>query len=342
MRHGRLPALWFGGIAVALVALAGAPPGVAQTVDTRALFDRIERLQTELTTLQRYVYRGEKPSASAAAPVSAAPPPNVAARLQLRITQLEGEIQRLTGQNEELNHRLGRIEETLKKLSTDVEFRLGRIERGSPGLAAAQQPDPPGGRAPLAAAPPRSPAAAAPQAVPGAEMGVRPLGALRAAPPPATAGPSTPAARSTAAVPPAAADPSAPGPTLTPQQQYDQAHALIIRDHDYAQAERVLRKFIDSNPKHDLLPNAHYWLGRTYFVRNDFEQAAFAFAEGFQRFPKAEKAPANLLNLGMSLARLGKTREACTTYSRLLKNYPDSEDAVKRRVARETARAKCR
>lgn len=322
MRNRRSPAIGWPGIAALLVALSGSAPAAAQSADTRALFNRIDRLQNELTTLQRYVYRGEKPPAAAAPPpAAAAPAPNIAARLQVRITQLEGEIQRLTGRNEEIAHRLDQIEERLKKLSTDLEFRLGRLERGEPALAAATpaaaapKPDAP------AAPPSRAPAMRpVPQKVPGAEMGAKPLGMVR---------PSAPlsAEESTA--------------KLTPEQQYNRAHTLIIRDRNYAEAERVLRSFIDNNPKHKLLPNAHYWLGRTYFVRDDFEQAAFAFAEGFQRFPKSEKAPANLLNLGMSLARLGKTREACTTYSRLLKNFPNAEDSVKRRVARETARANC-
>jgi TolA-binding protein len=83
-------------------------------------------------------------------------------------------------------------------------------------------------------------------------------------------------------------------------------------------------------------------LGRTYFVRADYENAAFAFAEGFQKFPEAKKAPANLLNLGMSLARLGKNREACTTYTRLLRTYKGAQSSIKRRITRERRRAKCR
>ncbi len=314
MNDGRLSALRRAGGALVIAAFAAVAPAGAQTADTRALFDRIDRLQNELTTLQRYVYRGEKPRAGRAAPAAAAMQPNIAARLQLGVTQLEAEIQRLTGQNEETVHRLGQIEDRLNKLSSDLEFRLRRLERMAPMIAATTPPGtlPAGPAADTSARPVL-------QDIPGAEMGVRPLGAVRA-----TATPVAP-----------------PEPKLTPQQQYDKAHTLIIQARDYAQAERVLRKFIDSNPKHKLLPNAHYWLGRTYFVRNDFEQAAFAFAEGFQRFPKSKKAPANLLNLGMALARLGKTREACTTYSRLLKSYPDTGAAVKRRVRRETARAKC-
>ena len=128
----------------------------------------------------------------------------------------------------------------------------------------------------------------------------------------------------------------------SPEQQYDRAHTLIVKHRKYGEAERVVRSFIDGNPEHALASNAHYWLGRTFFVRGDFENAAFAFAEGFQKFPKSKKAPANLLNLGMALSQLGKNREACTTYTRLLRTYKNAEASIKRRVARERQRAKCR
>ena len=104
----------------------------------------------------------------------------------------------------------------------------------------------------------------------------------------------------------------------------------------------MLSDFIESYPNNSLAPNAHYWLGRTYFVRKDYENAAITFAAGFQKFPKSGKAPDNLLNLGMSLARLEKKKEACTTFSRLLKFFPTVGDNVKRRVTRERRRLLCR
>jgi len=128
----------------------------------------------------------------------------------------------------------------------------------------------------------------------------------------------------------------------SPEQQYDRAHWLIIKRRDFAAAERVLTDFISANHSHRLAPNAYYWLGRTYFVRSNFEQAAITFAEGFQRFPKSTKAPAILLNLGTSLSRLGKNSEACTTYFRLQKNFGGMEQSVKRRLDRERKRSKCR
>lgn len=246
---------------------------------------------------------------------------NMLTRLSLRITELENEIRRLTGQNEELTHRLGELEESVKKSTGDTALRLNALEGGAgPAKGAGTA-----GTTPTMAS--RAPAMTGKTTVEGADKGAKVLGTLRSG------------LRSAAA-------PMVKPPTVakeeTPEQQYDRAHTLIVKQRKYGEAERVLRSFIDGNPKHALASNAHYWLGRTYFVRADFENAAFAFAEGFQKFPETKKAPANLLNLGMSLARLGKNREACTTYTRLLRTYRDAEASIKRRITRERRRAKCR
>ena len=246
---------------------------------------------------------------------------NMLPRLSQRITELENEIRRLTGQNEELTYRLGRFEEMLKKSTNDTVLRLNALERG--GIPA--RTSTPTGTASSART---APTATGKTAVSGANKGAKLLGTLR--------GGSGAAAVARVVKPPSVAKDE------TPEQQYDRAHTLIVKHRKYGEAERVLRSFIDTNPKHELTSNAHYWLGRTFFVRADYENAAFAFAEGFQKFPEARKAPDNLLNLGMSLARLGKNREACTTYTRLLGTYRNADASLKRRVTRERQRAKCR
>lgn len=253
------------------------------------------------------------------------------ARMSLRITQLENEIRRLTGQNEELSHRLRQLQEKLEKAAGDTELRLKALEGGGKPMLAQEGAGTSNASPTATAKPAMTMTAVAPaQSVHGATKGARVLGTLRG-------GQGAAASQTARAMP--------KPPSLakeTPKQKYDRAHSLIIKQRKYGEAEKVLRTFIDANPKHKLTPNAHYWLGRTFFVRGDFENAAFAFADGFQKFPKSKKAPANLLNLGMSLSRLGKNREACTTYTRLLRTYRQAEDSVKRRVTRERNRAKCR
>ncbi|MBT5647149.1 MAG: tol-pal system protein YbgF, partial [Rhodospirillaceae bacterium] len=166
---------------------------------------------------------------------------------------------------------------------------------------------------------------------------VPPQPPLRALPAP----PAAPASQS-AAVAPAAANPASILPAGPPKAQYDYALSLMLQKQDFAKAETALAAFIEQNPKDGLAGNAHYWLGETYYVRKSYQEAAFAFAESFQKFPKGNKAPDSLLKLGMSLDRLEKRREACTAYSRLLSSYPNAGARLKARVKREQSRAKCR
>jgi tol-pal system protein YbgF len=313
--------LWAGIVTAAIMSTGMS--AVAQNSSSQEMLNRINRLQNEITTLQRYVYQGKAPPALAPSTLSAAPVSNLLARQSLRLSQFENEIRRLTGANEELTHRLGQVQKRLDKMSTDTEYRLKTLESGSGPVANA------GGGTPDSATkipfpvvsgrPPTAPIATAPIA--NADKGAKVLGTVRQ---PGNVAPN----------PVALAE--------TPEQHYDRAHGLIIKQRDYAQAEKVLSEFIAKHPKHKLTPNAYYWLGRTFFVRKDFKRSVATFAEGFQKYSESKKAPATLLNLGMSLARLGKTREACTTFAHLKRNFPDAEGAVKRRLTAELKTSKCR
>ncbi len=302
-------------LSVLLPVLAIATGASAQSSQMQQLLNRMERMQSELTTLQRQIYQGGGSVRNSGAPPSGSQARRLTARMSVRISQLEDELRRLTGKTEEFLHAIQQMRARIEKLATGVEFRLGALERG--GVATGAPPP-----APNAALPPAG--AAGPGR--GFASGPRTLGTIRQS--------ALPLPGATAAKPPA--------PKMTPKQQYDHAHALIVKDQNFGEAEKVLRAFIEMHPKNALAPNAHYWLGRTYYVRKAYQKAAFTFAEGFQKFPKSAKAPDNLLNLGMSLARLEKKKEACTAFKRLLKNYRKVSGSVKRRVVREQRRLRCR
>jgi tol-pal system protein YbgF len=115
-----------------------------------------------------------------------------------------------------------------------------------------------------------------------------------------------------------------------------------VQRQDYKSAEAALKAFVASHPKDDLTDDAQYWLGRVYFARQDFQPAAFAFAEGIEKFPSSPRTADALLHLGLSLARLGKTDQACTALSRLQDNFPGATETVKKRSAAERQRIKCK
>lgn len=147
-------------------------------------------------------------------------------------------------------------------------------------------------------------------------------------PPPAAAG-----------KPQAAAAPPLPA-GANPDRQYEYAFGLLQQS-DYEKAEKAFQDFLGKNKSHTLAGNAQYWLGETYYVRGKYAEAAVAFAEGVQKYPKNNKAPDNLLKLGMALGQLNQKNDACTAYKQLLQRFPDAAASIKRRADTERRKLNC-
>jgi tol-pal system protein YbgF len=331
---------------LALALALAVQPALAQSVETQ-----LQRLQRELSDLQRQVYGGAAPPAAAGG--TAASP---AAHMQIQLNELESQIAELTGRIEDLGFRLDTVTDRLDRLVADVDLRLRNLEQG--GLPPVGAESPADGSGQLAAEPPMAqppmaqpPAGQAPSAqVPtGGPSPAQPgsLGTLResdlstfqqqqqAAPP--AAAPASPGAQQSAAAPGGVA--ALPGGT--PQEQYDYAFGLL-RQANYAGAEQAFSAFLAEHSAHALAGNAKYWLGETYYVRGNYQQAAVTFAEGFEAYPDNSKAPDNLLKLGMSLASLGSTQDACGTFDVLLDRYGDAPATILSRAQREAQRLGCR
>ncbi len=317
-------------IAIALGAALSSQAAWAQSDSIQELINRIDRLQRELVTLQRAYYQGKTPPATSAPAAAQARPPaargfdrRLAARLEIRLTQLETEIRKLTGRAEELQHAVGQFDSRFSKLVSDVDLRLRALEpAGTAGATASAKPAP--GVTPP---PPASVATRRPRINPAPDAPPQTLGTVTGR-----------SSDQTAAAP--AVQPTLPAGT--PKQQYDHAISLMLNEQNFGGAERALTAFIERHSEHKLAGNAYYWLGETFYVRKDFRQAAFTFADGYQRFPKSRKAPDSLLKLGMSLGQLGQVKEACTAFARLLNNFPGLGDTLKSRIQRQRQRHQCR
>ncbi len=304
-------------LAAAVVFFAPLAPASAQQ-DVRPLIERMERLERDITTLQRQTYRGDAPPARAPQGQQgfSEMPGDVAGRLQVRMGELERLVQELTGRVEQTQFQARQTSERLDQFIKDVDFRLNEIEGKSP-LAAADS---------SAAETPRGQEAAAP-APAGAGTGQGVLGVM----------PGRSGAPSAAATPVAA--PMAAGGS--PREQYDAAFSMLRRG-DYAAAEVALAAFLKANPNDDLAGNAQYWLGETHYVRGDFQKAAVAFLDGYRTYPKNSKAPDNLLKLGIAMGRLGQKTEACAALQRLISEYPQAPDVIKRRAVSEREQFACK
>ena len=296
--------------ACALIALGiAAVPITAwgQSADLYEITDRLERLQREVQTLQRSISRSAAPARTAES----------AANAEVRLNEFEALLRGLEQRIETLENERRRDAERLDKLASDLELRLRALEQRAPMSASAETPTAAGAQDSSIIG-----GTVAPDAPP------RPLGTLK-----------VPGATDTAKPAPTSAAPVLPAGS--PKEQYDYALALTLKEADYTKAGAAFRAFIDKHPKHGLTGNAFFWLGRTHFVRKDYEGASFAFADGYKKFPRGPKAADNLYNLGMSLRELGKKREACTAFARLLDKFPKVNPTLKKRVSRQRKRLKC-
>jgi len=275
-------------------------PALAQQ-DVKA---RLDRLDNDMQTLSRAVFKGEKPPAGMFSGASAQQQANV----EVRLGDLEQQIRTLTGTVEQQNYEMKTFQDRVEKTLAELQARTGGVSAIpsssgiSPGISSGSVGGPTA--APLTGPDLNVPAEAT------ATVGT--IGALTQ-----TVDNNDPAA------------------------VYEQAFSNL-RDKKYPEAETGFTDFLARFSDNSLASNARYWLGETYYVRGQYDRAARTFAEGYQKDPKGTKGPDNLLKLALSLSGLGKKDDACLTLSQIKKEYGDSAGPVKARADREGETMGCK
>ncbi|MBB4041147.1 tol-pal system protein YbgF [Microvirga flocculans] len=294
----------------------------------------------------------------------------------VRLNRLESQFRQLSGQMEQLQYENRQLKEQLRKFQEDVEFRFqeGRGGGGSKPPAAtparpaqpsaqptqpqrrsdvfdpAETPDAPGAPRPLGSTPPSAPVADAgagrPMPLPGGQLaGIGSLieqdeqAGVDGAPLDVNPG-------GTAALPQGAIADQRPGPSVAatsvgnPRADFDAAYASFTQK-QYDQAEMGFRRFLQSNPRDKLVPEATFWLGETYLVRARYREAAEQFLNVSADHPDTPKAPDALLRLGIALNGLGAKDRACAVFAELDRKYPQASAPVRQASEREQKRIKC-
>ena len=129
-------------------------------------------------------------------------------------------------------------------------------------------------------------------------------------------------------------------PDTSPEEQYKFA-VSFIKVGDYETAELALREFVDNNPKHQLAGNAQYWYGETFRVRQLYQDAATAYLDGYQKYPKSNKAPVNLLKLGVMLVQIGEKEQGCSMILGVKDQYPKANQSVIQKAEYEKKKFNC-
>ena len=213
--------------------------------------------------------------------------------IMTRIDQLEGEIQRLNGENENLRYQLELIQRREKELYADLDTRLTVEENKKP-------PSLP----PVVIAPPTAPAA---PVFPNEDTDK-------------VTAPTTPEMEVTM--------PTAPVSTEQGDgEEAYQAALQTLRNGEYETAAAALTAFPAQYPQSSYLPNAYYWQGESHYVLNDFDKAAAAFQTVIDKYPASNKVADATLKLGFSQHAQGNTPVAKATLTKVIQQYPGTSAA---------------
>ena len=122
--------------------------------------------------------------------------------------------------------------------------------------------------------------------------------------------------------------------------QYEYAMNLL-KQGDYETAEKAFIEFISVGSDAKLLSNSNFWLAETYYVRENYKDAAKSYLNLYQKYPEAQKAPNALLKLGISLVNMDQREQGCVTFLKLQETFPSAEETLLQRGSLEVQKNGC-
>ncbi len=301
--------------------------------DNHNIYETLEQIQKDIQTLEKAVYSGSvnlnNNELNNSNSLSNSNSEDVLTRHLLKLTEIENQFQQLTNKFEEINFKLDKLSNRMSKVQSDNQIRFQDLESaissgGSLEKLTKKTPDKTN------------------QVLPGSSQ-PQELGSIsykdtntnettqQTQSIDTTASIVTETFQSEEKI----------LPQDTPEKQYEFATSFL-KVGDYTTAERAFREFVNANPEHDLAGNAQYWYAETFRIRQLYTDAASAYLEGYQKYPKGEKAPINLLKLGVSMVQIGEKDQGCKMINGVQKQYPDANQSVIQKAKYESQKFECK
>jgi TolA-binding protein len=139
------------------------------------------------------------------------------------------------------------------------------------------------------------------------------------------------------ALSPAPANPAPAAAPRTVERAIADGEAALAR-RDFATAEAAAREAIRMRTGQRAL----MLLGDSLMGRRDFQNAALAYDEAYNRHRQGPRAPEALIGLANAFQGFGARREACETLDNLRSNHPNLAAPLAERAAESRRRAQCR
>jgi tol-pal system protein YbgF len=304
-------------IIIILVATSSFLKAEEDEADIQAVRDQIQILIKDLKTLEKAVYQKSDISLKSNPVKSSGLNEDILTKHLLKLNEIEEQFRALTNKFEEVNFRLDKLSSRVTKIQSDTQLRFSDIENLNPEIKKKQA---------------NLPGSAKPQ-----DFGANP-GYSESNLPKKQEVNSIETAQTV--ITEEFEKKESLLPNKPPAEQYEFA-VSFMKIGDYETAEFALKEFIDKNKDHDLAGNAQYWYGETFRIRQLYSDAATAYLDGYQNYPKSVKAPDNLLKLGITMVQLGEKDQGCKMISGLKKEYPKASKSVLQKAQYEQKKFKC-
>ena len=290
-----------------------------EEVYLKAISDQIQVITKDLKTLEKAVYqKSDIASSSANLVKSDSLNEDILTKHLLKLNEIEDQFRDLTNKFEEINFKLDKLSTRVTKIQSDTQLRFSDLESGNITSVNEKKVKLPGTSKPQDFG-----------ANPGYETSNLPsqqkINSIESAKTVITEEPEKKESLL---------------PNKSAEEQYEFA-VSFMKVGDYETAEFALREFIDKNKDHDLAGSAQYWYGETFRIRQLYSDAATAYLDGYQNYPKSKKAPDNLLKLGITMVQLGEKDQGCKMISGLKKEYPKASKSVLQKAQYEQKKFKC-
>ena len=301
--------------------------------DNHNIYEILDQLKKDIKTLEKAVYSGsielDNKSIDNSNTSSVNNSEDVLTRHLLKLSEIENQFQQLTNKFEEINFKLDKLSNRMSKVQADNQIRFQDLEGGLSSGETIKKIT-------------KKNNDNSNEILPGSSE-PQDLGSISYKDStPSDAAQQTQSIDTTASIVTETFQAEEKIlPDETPDKQYKFATSFL-KVGDYSTAERAFREFVNTNPEHNLAGNAQYWYAETFRIRQLYTDAASAYLEGYQKYPKGEKAPINLLKLGVSMVQIGEKDQGCKMINGVEKQYPNANQSVIQKAKYESQKFECK
>ena len=288
----------------------------------KAISDQIQVITKDLKTLEKAVYQKSDvvSSNSSSSNLSDGLNEDIMTKHLLKLNEIEEQFRELTNKFEEVNFKLDKLSSRVTKIQSDTQLRFSDLETGTLNNSTKNKQT-------------ILPGSSKPQ-----DFGAAPAYQT-------TNLPKEQSINSVESAQTVISEEPEKRESLLPNKPADEQYEFAVsfmKIGDYETAEFALKEFIEKNKDHDLAGSAQYWYGETFRIRQLYSDAATAYLDGYQNYPKSIKAPDNLLKLGITMVQLGEKDQGCKMISGIKKEYPKANKSVLQKAQYEQKKFKCK